>query len=60
MEKAAKLLTETDLSIAQIAQAVGYDSQGKFTTAFKSFFETLPKDYRKQKNDSNVRPLSEA
>ena len=50
MEQAAKLLRETDQSIAEIAQAVGYDSQSKFTAAFKSFFQILPKDYRKRKN----------
>lgn len=50
MEKAAKLLTETDLPIAEIARSIGYDSQSKFTSAFKSFFEILPKDYRKCQN----------
>lgn len=48
MEKAAKLLRETDLSIAEIALQVGYDSQSKFTSAFKTTFGQLPKLYRKQ------------
>lgn len=48
MELAAKLLRETDMSIAEIAQAVGYDSQSKFTTAFKSLYQTLPREYRKK------------
>ncbi len=48
MEQAARLLRETDMSIAEIAQAVGYDSQSKFTTAFKSFFQVLPREYRKK------------
>ncbi len=47
MEQAAKLLRETDMSIAEIAQAVGYDSQSKFTTSFKAFFQVLPREYRK-------------
>lgn len=47
MEHAAKMLRETDMSIAEIAQAVGYDSQSKFTTAFKSSFQVLPREYRK-------------
>lgn len=47
MEQAAKMLRETDMSIAEIAQAVGYDSQSKFTTAFKSSFQALPREYRK-------------
>ncbi len=47
MEQAAKLLRESDLRIAEIAQAVGYDSQSKFTAAFKAFFQVLPREYRK-------------
>ena len=48
MEHAAKLLKETDKSIAEIARAVGYDSQSKFTAAFKTYFKVLPKEYRKK------------
>ena len=48
MEQAAKMLKETDQSIAEIAKAVGYDSQSKFTAAFKSFFQILPREYRKK------------
>ena len=48
MEQAAKLLRTSDMTIAQIAQAVGYDSQSKFTSAFKAFFHMLPREYRKQ------------
>ena len=46
MEQAAKLLRETGLSIAEIAGSVGYDSQSRFTAAFKSYWGKLPKDYR--------------
>ena len=48
MEQAAKMLRETNMSIAAIAQAVGYDSQSKFTAAFKGAFQVLPRDYRKR------------
>lgn len=48
MEQAAKMLRESDLNMSEIAQAVGYDSQSKFTAAFKSFFGILPRDYRKK------------
>lgn len=48
METAARLLSETGDSIARIARAVGYESQSKFTTAFKEFYQTLPTEYRKQ------------
>lgn len=46
MEQAAQMLRESDMSIAEIAQAVGYDSQSKFTVAFKSFYRVLPREYR--------------
>lgn len=47
MEKAAKLLKESDLSICEIAGMVGYDSQSKFSVAFKGYYGVLPKEYRK-------------
>lgn len=46
MEEAAKLLLSTNLSIAEIAERVGYDSQSRFTAAFKKYSGKLPKDYR--------------
>ncbi len=47
MERAAKLLGETGLPVADISLQVGYDSQSKFTAAFKSSFGMLPTEYRK-------------
>ena len=46
MERAAELLRETNMSIAEIAGSVGYDSQSRFTAAFKAYWGKLPKDYR--------------
>lgn len=48
MERAAALLRETPDSVAQIAQAVGYESQSKFTAAFKAYYSLPPTDYRKR------------
>lgn len=48
MKKAAELLRSTNQSVAEIAQAVGYDSPSKFTAAFKAYFHVLPKDYKKK------------
>ena len=45
MEKAAALLRETDMSVAEIAGQVGYESQ--FTAAFKEQFGLLPTAYRR-------------
>lgn len=48
MEQAAKLLRETNMSVAEVAAAVGYESQSKFATAFKAQFSVLPNAYRKR------------
>ena len=47
MEKAAQLLRETDLPVAEVARQVGYESQSKFTAAFKEQYGQLPKEYRR-------------
>jgi len=47
MEKAAALLRETDMSVAEIAGQVGYESQSKFTAAFKEQFGQRPTAYRR-------------
>lgn len=48
MDRAAQLLRETGLSVGEVARAVGYDSQSRFTAAFKSVFHVLPREYRKK------------
>ena len=48
MKKAAALLHESDMSIAEIGRLVGYESQSKFTAAFKETYGCLPKEYRKK------------
>ena len=48
MERASALLLESDDSVAQIARTVGYESQSKFTAAFKESYGCLPKEYRKK------------
>ena len=50
MERAAALLRETDLSVAEIAGQVGYESQSKFTAAFKETYGELPSEYRRRKD----------
>lgn len=47
MERAAALLRDTGDGIAQIARAVGYESQSRFTTAFKETYGVLPTEYRR-------------
>lgn len=48
IHRAMELLRDTDASVADIAAQVGYESQGKFTQAFKDVTQTLPTGYRKQ------------
>ena len=46
MEEAAKLLAEGKLSIAEVSSRVGYESQSKFTAAFKAAYGVLPTEYK--------------
>ena len=48
MDYAAKLLLTSNSNIAEVARAVGYDSQSRFSAAFKEHFQVLPKDYRRK------------
>ena len=47
IRKSMELLRQTDDSIAEIAAKVGYESQGKFTKAFKDIVKTTPTAFRK-------------
>ena len=50
MKKAAKLLTSTRLSVAEVAEQVGYMNQSKFASVFKKQFGLSPLEYRRSKN----------
>lgn len=47
LTKSIQLLKETDLSISEIAEQVGFDSASYFSTIFKKNFRHSPKDFRK-------------
>lgn len=51
MEKAAQLLTETGLSVGEIAASVGYANQSKFSGVFFDHYGYLPLEYRKRHTD---------
>ena len=53
LRRAMELLRQGGASIAEIAAQVGYESQGKFTEAFKAYTHQLPTEYRRQ-NRSTV------
>ena len=48
MKTAASMLRKTTDSVAQIAVSVGYESQSKFSNAFRDVFQMLPTQYRKK------------
>ena len=47
MDRAVELLTTTDIGIAEIAYAVGYEHPASFTHAFRSFFGHAPSQVRR-------------
>lgn len=48
LEKAAYLLSHSDLSMMDIADAVGFANQRYFSTVFKQYYLTTPSLYRKE------------
>lgn len=48
LQKAAVLLRQTKMSIAEVASEVGYENQSKFATAFRELHNLSPVEYRKQ------------
>ena len=49
MEKAAGLLEDTDLKVIEIANAVGYENQGKLAKVFAKKYGAAPLEYRRMK-----------
>ena len=47
LRQAMKLLRETNDTIADIASQVGYQTQGKFSSAFQSIVKMSSREYRK-------------
>lgn len=52
LQRAAHLLATTNLSVKEIATAVGYEHTSSFTRAFERRFEQAPRSYRR-KNESD-------
>ena len=48
VREAARLLRESDRAVAEIARSVGYESQSKFTQAFRDLEKVSPTEYRRQ------------
>lgn len=52
MERAKKLLKNTQLSVGIIGMKLGYDNFSHFTSSFKKYAGITPKEYREQKRQS--------
>jgi AraC-like DNA-binding protein len=48
MERARDLLTDSELTIAEVGYAVGYEYPANFTHAFKRYYGQLPKQLRRR------------
>lgn len=48
MEQACLFLRETDLSVGDVAEKVGYANQGKFGSVFKKYTGHTPLEYRRR------------
>lgn len=53
MQRAAKLLGQTNLSIKEIAWTVGYEHTSSFTRAFERYFREAPRCFRQRQERQN-------
>lgn len=51
LNKAQKLLKQTNLPVIQICQSVGFESHSSFSLLFRRYFGLSPEKYRRQKGD---------
>lgn len=56
MEEAVRLLTDTDYSVEQIAEMVGYQNKGYFYRLFGNRHGMTPARFRKERRTSGTRP----
>ncbi len=54
MKKAAELLADTRLSVAEVAELVGYVNQSKFAAVFKKVWGMSPLEFRRVKRLGNA------
>ena len=53
LEKGAKLLKETDKSIAEISYQVGFSSASYFNKTFRKYYDVTPGEFRVSSSDLN-------
>ncbi len=59
MQRAAKLLGQTNLSIKEIAWTVGYEHTSSFTRAFERYFREAPRSFRQKHGRQNGNGMKE-
>ena len=52
LKRAAQMLAESQLSITEIADSVGFATPRNFSASFKKMFGVLPSEYRTGKSSS--------
>jgi AraC family transcriptional regulator, melibiose operon regulatory protein len=56
LANAARLLSETNISVIDIAQGCGYNSQSYFTKMFKIYYHITPLQYRLKNSSNKYKP----
>ena len=51
IEQAMRLLTDTDIPIAEVSERIGFSNARYFSTCFKQFTSMTPREYREQKRN---------
>jgi AraC-like DNA-binding protein len=59
MNLAAGYLRDEEITIRDIAERVGYESQASFTNAFKRVFSLSPREYKEQHKPVTAPSLQE-
>jgi len=57
-EKAKRLLSESDLSVSEISEAVGFVSPAHFSHIFRKMEGTSPSEWRENPTESENNPIS--
>ncbi len=58
MEKAADLLTSTNMKVIEVANAVGYENQGKFASVFAQKYGSTPLEFRRLSRNIPLPPVT--
>ena len=54
LERAARLLRETDVPVIDVCLDTGFESAGSFSTLFRRRFGASPREFRRKRNDTRI------